>query len=198
MGPDMQKREYQDKKIYEFKTGDVIFAVGESVRFFGMIAEGEVVARTACGTIVMSAGDMMGISDIWLGTYSYDYVVSADCKVCMYAFSGAALMKPIFGGEKKYLSVSVLSAIRFYKQQSVLQNRWYQRSKRAYGKLKVSYEKYKNYSQKYNVKCKELEDIESLESDYISYTPNFYSEEVAAELALLNLEQVSGFFGNAP
>lgn len=194
----MQKREYQDKKIYEFKTGDVIFAAGESVRFFGMIAEGEVVARTACGTIVMSAGDMMGISDIWLGTYSYDYVVSADCKVCMYAFSGAALMRPIFGGEKKYLSVSVLSAIRFYKQQSVLQNRWYQRSKRAYGKLKVSYEKYKNYSQKYNVKCKELEDIESLESDYISYTPNFYSEEVAAELALLNLEQVSGFFGNAP
>ncbi len=194
----MQKREYQDKKIYIFKPGEIVFEAGDAVRFLGMIAEGEVVARTTCGNIVMGVGDMVGISDIWLGAYGYDYVASKDCKICMYAFTGASLTRPIFGGEKKYLSVSVLSAIRFYKQQSVLQNRWYQRSKRAYGKLKVSYEKYKNYSKKYNIKGKELEDIENLESDYLSYTPDVYSEEVASELSLLSLEYISGFFGNAP
>ena len=194
----MTEREYQDKTIYEFKPEEVIFKAGNEVCFLAMIAEGEVVVRTTFGTVVLGAGDMAGISDIWHGKYVYDYVVVKNTKVCMYGFGGADFMRPVFGGEKKYLSVSVLSAIRFYKQQSNLQNRWYQRSKRAYGKLKVSYEKYKNFCKKYNITAKDLEDIENLESEYSAYTPDVYKEEVASELSLLNLEQVTAFFGNAP
>ncbi len=194
----MQNREYQDKKIYELKTGEVLFSAGAEVRFVAMITEGEVVARSSCGTIVMSVGDMAGISDIWSGTYCYDYVAASNAKVCMYAFAGTSLMRPVFGGEKKHLSLAVLSTIRFYKQQSGLQNRWYQRSKTAYGKLKVSYEKYKNFGKKYNIKIQELEDVETLESEYASYATDAYTEEVVSELSLLNLEQISGFMGNAP
>lgn len=194
----MQNKQYQDKKIYEFKQDAMIFEAGTQVSFLAMVTEGEVVARTTYGTIVMGVGDVVGISDIWSGTYSYDYVARANAKVCMYAFAGAALMKPVFGGEKKYLSVSVLSAIRFYKQQSNLQNRWYQRSKRAYGKLKVSYEKYKNYGKKYNIQIKELEDVETLENEYASYASDAYTEEVVSELSLLGLDQIMGFFGSAP
>ncbi len=194
----MQKKEYQDKKIYEFKPGEVVFEAGEGVHFIAMITEGEIAARSSCGTILMGVGDMAGICDIWAGAYSHDYVATINTKVCMYGFAGAGLMRPVLGGEKKYLSLSVLSAIRFYKQQSNLQNRWYQRSKTAYGKLKVSYEKYKNFSRKYNIKIQELEDVESLESEYAFYAPDTYTEEVVSELSLLNLEQVTGFFGNAP
>lgn len=194
----MKEKEYQDKKIYEFKPEEIIFKAGDPVQFLAMVVEGEITARASYGSVMMGTGDVVGISDIWLGTYGFDYIASANCKVCMYAFTGASLMRPVFGGEKKYLSVSVLSAIRFYKQQNSLQNRWYQRSKRAYGKLKVSYEKYKNFSKKYNIHAKALEDIESLENDYLAYAPDTYIEEVVSELSLLSLENISGFFGNVP
>ena len=194
----MKEREYQDKTIYEFRPEEVVFNEGADLRCLGMIAEGEITVRATFGTIIMGVGDVVGISDIWLGKYGYDYIATAKTKVCMYAFTGASLMRPVFGGEKTYLSVSVLSAIRFYKQQSNLQNRWYQRSKRAYGKLKVSYEKYKNYGKKFNINVNELEDVESLENEYALYTPDHYTEEVVSELSLLNLEQIAGFLGNTP
>ncbi len=194
----MKEKEYQDKKIFGFEPEEIIFKAGEPVQFLAMITEGEVTAKATYGSVVMGVGDMVGISDIWLGTYGLDYIASANCKLCMYAFTGANLMRPVFGGEKKHLSVSILSAIRFYKQQSILQNQWYQRSKRAYSKLKVSYEKYKNFSKKYNIQAKELEDIEGLESDYVAYAPDAYIEEVVTELSLLSLENINGFFGNVP
>lgn len=194
----MKNTDYQDKKIYVFNRGDVIFKAGEAVQFLAMVVEGEVVAQTPYGSIVLGAGDMVGISDIWSGNYGFDYVASAATKVCIYTFAGASLMRPVFGGEKKYLSVSVLSAIRFYKQQNHLLNQWYQRSKRAYGMLKVSYEKYKNYAKKYNIQVKKLDDIEELENDYQTYAPDAYTEEVVSELSLLSRENAEGFFGNAP
>ena len=194
----MKEREYQDKTIYEFKPEETIFKEGAEVSFLGIIAEGEIKVRTTYGLLALGVGDVIGICDIWLGTYGYDYIAAVKTKVCMYAFNGANLMRPVFGGEKKYIAVSVLSAIRFLKQQSNLQNRWYQRSKRAYGKLKVSYEKYKNYSAKYSIESKDLDDIENLESEYAFYTPDAYIEEVVSELSLLNLEQITGVFGSAP
>lgn len=194
----MSNRDYQDKKIYAFNRGDVVFHVGDPVQFLAMIVEGEITAQAAYGSIVLGTGDMVGISDIWLGSYGFDYIASAKTKVCIYTFAGASLMRPVFGGEKRYLSVSVLSAIRFYKQQNNLQNLWYQRSKRAYGKLKVSYEKYKNFARKYNITAQNLEYIEELENDYQTYAPDNYTEEVVSELSLLSLEQVEAFMGNAP
>ena len=189
---------YQDKKIYEFQPGDMIFKSGEPVRFLAMLTEGEVQAKTTYGSIGLNTGDMLGISDIWLGNYGFDYIAATKIKVCMYAFTEASLMRPLFGGEKKYLSVSVLSAIRVLKQQSQLQNNWYQRSKRAYGKLKVSYEKYKNFIKKYNMKAQDLEYIDEVEGDYRTYAPDSYVEEVVSELSMLSLEQIEAFMGNAP
>ncbi len=194
----METTAFQDKKIYVFNRGDVIFKAGEDVQFLAMVAEGEIVAQAPYGSIVLGAGDMVGISDIWSGKYGFDYVATVTTKVCIYTFAGASLMRPVFGGEKKYLSVSVLSAIRFYKQQNYLQNQWYQRSKRAYGKLKVSYEKYKNFAKKYNIEIQKPDDIEELENDYQTYAPNAYTEEVVSELSLLSLEQIEAFMGNAP
>lgn len=194
----MEDRKYQDKKIYTFEPGDIIYKNGEEVQFFAMIVEGEITAQAAYGMVMLGAGDMIGISDIWLGTYGFDYIAATNVKVCMYAFSGASLLKPVFNGEKKYLSVSVLSAIRLYKQQYNLQNQWYQRSKRAYGKLKVSYEKYKNFTKKYNVKAQNLDYIGELENNYEMYAPDSYAEEVVSELSLLNLEAIEGFLGSAP
>lgn len=194
----MTEKEYQDKKIYEFQPGEVIFKAGSPVQFLAMVVEGEIVVQAAYGSIVLGTGDMLGISDIWLENYGFDYLASTPLKVCMYAFGGASMMRPVFGGEKKYLSVSVLSAIRFYRQMNSLQNRWYQRSKRAYGKLKVSYEKYKNFSKKYNLKALEIADIEEVANEYQPYTPERYTEEVVSELSTLGLEQVEAFWGNAP
>lgn len=194
----MGDRKYQDKKIYTFEPGDVIYKKDEEVQFLAMIVEGEINAQTVYGAICLGAGDMIGISDIWSGTYGFDYVAVTNVKVCMYAFTGSSLLKPVFGGEKKYLSVSVLSAIRLYKQQYSLQNQWYQRSKRAYGKLKVSYEKYKNFTKKYNVKVQSLNHIEELENSYQTYAPDSYTEEVVSELSLLSLEAIENFLGNTP
>ena len=106
-------------------------------------------------------------------------------------------MRPVFDGERKYLSVSALSAIRFYKQQNFLQNQWYQRSKRAYGKLKLSYEKYKNYTRKYNITPQSLEYIEELESEYQTYSLEEYTEEVASELSSFSLEEIQNFLCRA-
>lgn len=194
----METTAFQDKKIYMFNRGDVIFKAGDEVQFIAMVVEGEITAQAPYGSVVLGVGDMVGISDIWSGKYGFDYVASVMTKICIYTFSGASLMRPVFGGEKKYLSVSVLSAIRFYKQQNHLQNQWYQRSKRAYGMLKVSYEKYINFAKKYNIEVPKLDDIEELENDYQTYAPNAYTEEVVSELSLLSLEQIEAFMGNAP
>lgn len=194
----MSKKAYQDKKIYEFQPGEVIFSAGDDVEYLAMLAEGEMAASASYGAIVLKAGDMAGISDIWQGKYSCDYMAVTKVKVCMYAFGGASLMRPVFDGERKYLSVSALSAIRFYKQQNFLQNQWYQRSKRAYGKLKLSYEKYKNYTRKYNITPQSLEYIEELESEYQIYSLEGYTEEVASELSNFSLEEIQNFLGRAP
>ena len=194
----MSKKAYQDKKIYEFQPGEVIFSAGDDVEYLAMLAEGEMAASASYGAIVLKAGDMAGISDIWQGKYSCDYMAVTKVKVCMYAFGGASLMRPVFDGERKYLSVSALSAIRFYKQQNFLQNQWYQRSKRAYGKLKLSYEKYNNYTRKYNITPQSLEYIEELESEYQTYSLEGYTEAVASELSSFSLEEIQNFLGKAP
>ena len=118
----METTAFQDKKIYMFNRGDVIFKAGDEVQFIAMVVEGEIMAQAPYGSVVLGVGDMVGISDIWSGKYGFDYVASVMTKICIYTFSGASLMRPVFGGEKKYLSVSVLSYIRFYKQQNHLQN----------------------------------------------------------------------------
>ncbi len=194
----MREKAYQDKKIYEFQPGEIIFESGDEVNFLAMLAEGTINAGAAYGTVSLKAGEMVGINDIWHGKYGFDYVAATKVKVCMYAFAGANLMRPVFDGEKKYLSVSALSAIRFYKHQNYLQNQWYQRSKRAYGKLKVSYEKYKKFAGKYNIAAQNLAYIEELESEYQTYSLDNYTEEVASELSAFNLEEISNFLGKAP
>lgn len=194
----MVDRIYEDKKIYTLQPGEIIFKSGDGVQFLAMIVVGEAVAQTSCGTISLSVGDMLGIADIWTGNYGFDYVAVSELKVCMYACTEPSLNRPFFHGEKRLLSVSVLSMIRFLRQACQLQNQWYQRSKRAYGKLKVSYEKYKNFIKKYGITAGFIDDIQDLEADYQSYGTESYTEDVVNELSSLTIENVEGFLGNAP
>lgn len=194
----MAEKIYEDKKIYTFQPGEIIYKTGDEVQFLAMIAGGEAVAKTTYGTVTLNVGDMLGIVDIWSGNYGFDYVAVSEVKVCMYAVSNVSFNRPLFHGEKRLLSVCVLSAIRFLKQINQLQNLWYQRSKRAYGKLKVSYEKYKNFIKKYGIAVGLIDEIQDLEADYQTYGTDSYMEDVVSELSSLTMENVEGFLGNAP
>ena len=55
----MSKKAYQDKKIYEFQPGEVIFSAGDDVEYLAMLAEGEMAASASYGAIVLKAGDMV-------------------------------------------------------------------------------------------------------------------------------------------
>lgn len=194
----MVEKTYEDKKIYTFQPGEVIFQVEGDLQFLAMVVAGEVAVKTTYGAVTLGVGDMLGIVDIWSGVYGFDYVAVSEVKVCMYAFTNAGLNRPIFHSEKRLLSVSALSSIRFLKQICQMQNLWYQRSKRTYGKLKVSYEKYKNFIRKYGITVGLIDEIQDLEADYQAYGAESYMEDVVNELSSLTMENVEGFLGNAP
>ena len=194
----MADKVYEDKKIYTFQPGEMIFEAGESLQFLAMIVSGEAFAKTSYGSVVLGVGDVLGIVDIWAASYGFDYVAHSEVKVCMYLFNGASLNRPIFHGEKRLLSVCALSTFRFFKQICNMQNLWYQRSKRIFGKLKVSYEKYKNFIKKYGIQAELMDEIRDLEADYSAYGIESYMEDIVNELAGLTMENVEGFLGNSP
>lgn len=176
---------------YTLEQNSYIFHEGNPVTKLCIIIKGSVIVNTGFSTLKISAGNMIGISDIFYGNYISDYIAAENVTLYSYEYSSPDDLKNIIE-TKPEISGILISALykiicTYLKENSKLKHL----CTSLYKYLTVEYKDYNFLCSKYSAitrKIPEIDELKQLSNEYeISpWLYNYYNALNSMPSALKN------------
>ncbi len=194
----MGQEAYIDRKTTTIDAGKVIFKKGQQAQFAAILLKGSVRVRMPYGGYRLMAGDVLGLFDVYAGTYLFDYIASEQVQFYPLYIHDSEEVADALANDKKYISFSLISGAGQIKNLFRSYDVLFICVKGTYQRMKIAYEKYKNYAKKFMIPMPPLKEIEELTPEYEKYQMKRSIVQRASELPKLSYESVTAMLGDAP
>lgn len=170
----------------DFETDETIFHKGNVAIKYGIIISGHVNMVTSYGIFMFRAGDCIGLTDCFSGSYLNDFIADGETTIRVQSFSGKESLGRFLSIESKHIRPLLNSYNAFSDTILKVYNVLLDLSSSSYQKLKISYDRYKTFIvNRENASNYTSRDIERIKAEYKYGLPSDYHFDYMKELKVL-------------
>lgn len=144
------------------KEGSCIVQAGQPITRLFVIIKGSVSARFPGAVLVLSKGDVLGLTDLAFESYSSDYTALEDCVLADYAFDGPDSLTALLKANPDYRHIFLAAAFRTVTEIFDHYVLMHYECGNLYDYLQSEYQEYRELCRHFNTSPKSLPGLEEL------------------------------------
>ena len=142
--------ELKANAVNQIPKGTEIFLENEPASYVGVIIRGRVLAKSESIKLALPAGSFLGVFDLSVGHYVFDYVAAEDSVIYAFPIRDKKMLRAMLTvNNKDYRGLMVNSMTKNFYELSKINAEFHKMADDLYQLLSESYAKYKGF-------CREL------------------------------------------
>ncbi len=163
--------ELKANAVNQIPKGTELFLENEPAAYVGVIIRGRVLARGESIKLTLPAGSFLGVFDLSVGHYVFDYITTEDSMIYAFPIHDRKMLRAMLtANNKDYRGLMVNSLTKNFYELSKINAEFHKMAGDLYQLLTESYTKYKGFCRDAGEGALQLSALESIEA-YQNDTP---------------------------
>ena len=188
--------EFKANAVNQIPKGTELFLENEPATYVGVIIRGRVLARSEAVKLTLPAGSFLGVFDLSVGHYVFDYVASEDSMIYAFPIHDKKMLREMLAANNKdYRGLMVNSLTKNFYELSRINAEFHKMAGDLYRLLTESYAKYKGFCRDAGEGALQLSALENMEAYRVENPVDRQKFPYYEDLAKVPADIQKSFFG---